>query len=60
MVGDLMIVSGNANVPLAKAICRKAGVVLGDCDISRFSNDNVKVNYNEKKIKCQEERPKDF
>ncbi len=45
MIGDLMIVSGNANIPLAKAICRKAGVELGNCEISKFSNDNIKVNY---------------
>ncbi len=47
MIGDLKIFSGNANVKLAKAICRSAGVELGKCEITKFSNDNIKVSYNE-------------
>lgn len=47
MVGDLKIFSGNSNVPLAKEICRYAGVELGVCEIIKFSNDNIKVNYAE-------------
>jgi len=40
---DLKIFSGNANLPLAKRICRHAGVELGKCEILKFSNDNIKV-----------------
>lgn len=47
MVGELKIFSGNANKPLATAICRYAGVKLGKCEIAKFSNDNIKVKYNE-------------
>lgn len=39
----LKIFSGNANIPLAKKICECAGVELGKCTISKFSNDNIKV-----------------
>jgi ribose-phosphate pyrophosphokinase len=41
--GKLKIFSGNANIPLAKAICNFAGVELGQCEIKKFSNDNIKV-----------------
>lgn len=47
MNGELKIFSGNANRPLAKEICRHAGVELGSCDIIKFSNDNIKVAYKE-------------
>lgn len=47
MVGELKIFSGNSNVPLAKGICRDAGVKLGKCKILKFSNDNIKVKYND-------------
>jgi len=43
MNGELKIFSGNANIPLAEAICRFAGVELGGCEIKRFSNENIKV-----------------
>ncbi len=43
MNGDLKIFSGNANMPLAEAICLNAGISLGKCQISKFSNDNIKV-----------------
>lgn len=43
MNGELKIFSGNANIPLAEAICRHAGVELGACEINKFSNDNIKV-----------------
>ena len=43
MNGKLKIFSGNANIPLAKAICNFAGVELGQCEIKKFSNDNIKV-----------------
>ncbi len=43
MSSSLKIFSGNANVPLAKAICKHAGVKLGKCEVVKFSNDNIKV-----------------
>jgi len=45
MIGALKIFSGNANVPLAEAIAKKAGVELGKVDIMKFSNENIKVAY---------------
>lgn len=47
MIGELKIFSGNANIPLANEICRYAGVKLGCCEILKFSNDNIKVSYND-------------
>lgn len=47
MVGELKIFSGNSNIPLAKEICRYTGVKLGKCEIIKFSNENIKVNYSE-------------
>ena len=44
MNGKLKVFSGNANLPLAKAICNYAGVELGKCEINKFSNENIKVN----------------
>ena len=43
MMNTLKIFSGNANIPLAKAICTHAGVELGGCEIMKFSNENIKV-----------------
>ncbi len=43
MMGKLKIFSGNANIPLAKAICKHANIELGGCEIVRFSNENLKV-----------------
>lgn len=43
MNGKLKIFSGNANMPLAKSICNLAGVELGQCEIKKFSNENIKV-----------------
>ncbi len=45
MIGDLKIFSGNANIPLAESIAKYAGVELGKCEIIKFSNDNIKVSY---------------
>lgn len=47
MTGPLKIFSGSSNRPLAEAICRYAGVKLGKCEIMKFSNENIKVSYNE-------------
>jgi len=43
MADTLKIFSGNANIPLAKAICDHAGVRLSECEIVKFSNENLKV-----------------
>jgi ribose-phosphate pyrophosphokinase len=43
MNNELKIFSGNANMPLAEAICRHAGVKLGEREIVKFSNENLKV-----------------
>ena len=45
MIGGLMIFTGNANRPLAEAIAKAAGVELGNVDIMKFSNENIKVAY---------------
>ncbi|MBD3420832.1 MAG: ribose-phosphate diphosphokinase [Chitinivibrionales bacterium] len=47
MIGKLKIFSGNANLPLANAICKHAGVRLGKCEIIKFSNENIKVKIEE-------------
>lgn len=47
MIGPLKIFSGSSNRPLAEAICQYAGVKLGKCEIMKFSNENIKVSYNE-------------
>ncbi len=47
MNGDLKIFSGTANRPLAEAIAKHAGVELGEVDIMKFSNENIKVAYKE-------------
>jgi ribose-phosphate pyrophosphokinase len=39
----LKIFSGNANIPLAKSICDHVGVRLSECEIKKFSNENLKV-----------------
>ena len=44
---DLCIFSGNANRPLAVAICRELGIPLGDADVFQFSNENIFVKINE-------------
>ena len=44
---ELAIVSGNANVPLAKAISRHLGVSLTKSLVSRFSEGEIRVKVNE-------------
>ncbi len=44
---DLRIFSGNANRPLAVAICRHLRIPLGDADVFQFSNENIFVKVNE-------------
>ncbi|WP_201364337.1 ribose-phosphate diphosphokinase [Dictyobacter formicarum] len=47
MLDDLSIFSGNANRPLAAAICRHLRIPLGDADVFQFSNENIFVKINE-------------
>jgi ribose-phosphate pyrophosphokinase len=47
MIGKPIIFSGTANLPLAEAVCKSAGVELGLCEIKKFSNDNIKVTIEE-------------
>jgi ribose-phosphate pyrophosphokinase len=47
MIGKPIIFSGSANLPLAKAVCKYAGVEPGKCEIKKFSNDNIKVTIQE-------------
>jgi ribose-phosphate pyrophosphokinase len=44
---NLSIFSGNANRPLAIAICRHLQIPLGDADVFQFSNENIFVKINE-------------
>lgn len=47
MYTQLSIFSGNANLPLARAICRELGVSLGSADVFQFSNENIFVKIND-------------
>lgn len=44
---DWVILSGNANRPLAEKICEKLGKPLGHCDVRRFSDGEVFVEIRE-------------
>ncbi|HEY1348341.1 MAG TPA: ribose-phosphate pyrophosphokinase [Ktedonobacteraceae bacterium] len=44
---DLNVFTGNANRPLAAAICKHLRVPLGDADVFQFSNENIFVKINE-------------
>ena len=43
----LKVFTGNAHPALARNICAYLGIALGDCEISKFSNDNTFVRYRE-------------
>lgn len=43
----LKIFSGNANLPLAQAIVDHLGIKLGDMNVSKFSNGEIRVDINE-------------
>ncbi|MEW6523957.1 MAG: ribose-phosphate pyrophosphokinase [Bacillota bacterium] len=45
--GQLMIFSGSANPELATAICRHLGIPLGEIELGRFSNGEIRVIVNE-------------
>ena len=44
---DLSVFTGNANRPLAAAICRHLRIPLGDADVFQFSNENIFVKIND-------------
>lgn len=44
---ELSVFTGNANRPLAAAICRHLRIPLGDADVFQFSNENIFVKINE-------------
>jgi ribose-phosphate pyrophosphokinase len=44
---NLSIFSGNANRPLAAAICRHLRIPLGDAEVFQFSNENIFVKINQ-------------
>ena len=44
---NLRIFSGNANRPLAVAICKHLRIPFGDADVFQFSNENIFVKINE-------------
>lgn len=45
--GELKIFSGNANRPLAEDIVRHLGMTLGQADVGRFSNGEIRVRLEE-------------
>jgi len=45
--GELKIFSGNANRPLAENIVRHLGLTLGQADVGRFSNGEIRVRLEE-------------
>ena len=44
---DLSVFTGNANRPLAAAICRNLRIPLGDAEVFQFSNENIFVKIND-------------
>lgn len=47
MENALRIISGTGNLPLAKRIAQYCGVSLTECEVSRFSDGEVKVQINQ-------------
>jgi len=43
----LKVFAGNANLPLARAIAEHMGIELGDMNVGRFSNGEIRVDINE-------------
>lgn len=46
-VGELKIISGTSNRPLAEAMCRSLGTKLTDCEINRFPDGEIHVRITE-------------
>ena len=40
---SLLVFSGNANRPLAEAVCKELGIRLGKAQVGRFSDGEVQV-----------------
>jgi ribose-phosphate pyrophosphokinase len=43
----LKIFAGNSNLPLAKEVCGFLGVTLGDAEVTRFSDSEIRINIRE-------------
>ena len=43
----MKVFTGTANIPLAKAICERLGVELGNADVSQFADGEISVKINE-------------
>ena len=46
-LGEMKILTGNANRGLAERICKELGVPLGECDVNHFSDGEINVNISE-------------
>ncbi|MDO5028410.1 MAG: ribose-phosphate pyrophosphokinase [Bacillota bacterium] len=44
MYGDLSVISGNSNIPLAKEICEHLGVELSDTAVNHFKDGEINLN----------------
>ena len=44
---NLLVFSGNANRPLAEAVCKELGVRMGKALVSKFSDGEVQVEIEE-------------
>lgn len=44
---SLKVFTGNAHPSLAKDICAYLGIILGDCEVFKFNNDNTFARYKE-------------
>ena len=44
---DIKVFAGSSNEPLAKAIADKLGVRLGECDVSKFSDGEIRLDIHE-------------
>ncbi|MFB0971619.1 MAG: ribose-phosphate pyrophosphokinase-like domain-containing protein, partial [Neofamilia sp.] len=42
--GQLSIISGNSNIPLAESICDHLGVTLGDTEVKHFKDGEINLN----------------
>ncbi|MCI5675114.1 MAG: ribose-phosphate pyrophosphokinase [Ezakiella sp.] len=49
---DIKILTGNANRPLVKKICEHLGTELLDCDVTSFSDGEIKVEIKESIREC--------
>ncbi|MFH1812358.1 MAG: ribose-phosphate pyrophosphokinase [Pseudomonadota bacterium] len=45
--GSIKIFAGNSNLPLAKEVCGVLGISLGDAEVTRFSDSEIRINIRE-------------